>query len=402
MELDTLQIPATVINNDKLVSMYGSLLAKKKADEDAYQKDLIGQMSKIDAAGIKAEDIADYKKMYDEYVSYGTSNMKNLSDPEAQVKLKQMENQLKGFINLSKANKEEDIKILPFTSPDYDDATRKNALSHISTRTLDRSGRFDLTSTKKVDNKDYISTWKIDPKEIVVKGNSKYTNSEEAYPTILKNIEENVVAKANTPDGLKAISQYAVSAGFDLTTQDGINKAVKGLAKTLFDINKVNFDKAIVLDTPDKVSSEEKSAKLGYDIKKEGIYQARAERLYNLFKGNPKVIASIKQSFPGASITDNEGQFKITIPPYKDRSGNDVPARVFEINRSDGPASFMAEANRLFEILGERKGYKDIDNEELDSFLRSPKNSRFLKSPKKYDYYQKPKNSPPSSIFDPL
>jgi hypothetical protein len=38
MAFDSLQAPATIINNDKLISMAGNLMAKKKAEKDAYSK----------------------------------------------------------------------------------------------------------------------------------------------------------------------------------------------------------------------------------------------------------------------------------------------------------------------------------------------------------------------------
>jgi hypothetical protein len=110
MAFDSLQVPATIINNDKLISMAGNLMAKQKAEKDAYSKSLIDQMAKIDSAGIRNKDVSAFNKMYNDYVSYGSANVNNLDNPEVQVKLKQMENQVRGFINVSKGAKETDVK----------------------------------------------------------------------------------------------------------------------------------------------------------------------------------------------------------------------------------------------------------------------------------------------------
>lgn len=167
------------------------------------------------------------------------------------------------------------------------------------------------------------------------------------------------------------------------------------MSQTLFDINKVNFDKAVIdFGAQDKITLDERSSAAGYDVKKEGLYQARTERLYNFYKGNPNTIKSIMQNFPGATYSDNAGGFKITIPAYKDRAGNDVPARDFQIDRTKGPANFMSEANRLFEILGEKKGYRDIDGEELDAYLKNPKNSKYLKQGDMNTFYKKTTSAP--------
>lgn len=383
MALDTLQIPATVINNDKLVSMYGNLLAKKKSEEDAYQKGLIDQMAKIDAAGIRTRDVEDYNKMYNQYVSFGTDNIKSLSEPSVQVKLKQMENQLKGFINLSKAEKEKDIQVLHFGDPTkYDKSTVSAVQSYVDMPTLQRNGDFDRMQIKAVDDKDYISSWKIDPKEIIVKGNTRYTNPVDAYPTILKNIEENVIARANTLDGQKALAQYAVKANFDLSTPEGTDKAIKGLAKTLFDINKVNFDKAITdFGTQDKVTIEEQSAAIGYDIKKEKQYESRVIQNYEIFRGNKNATDSLKNSFPGATITNSGDEFKIVIPEYKDKNNNVQPAVTFSILKNIGAKAFILEVNKVQELLGERRGLTSINREVLDVFLKNPKFSKYTKNP---------------------
>ena len=53
MAFDSLQAPATIINNDKLISMAGNLMAKKKAEEIATQKALTDEIAKLDASKIR-------------------------------------------------------------------------------------------------------------------------------------------------------------------------------------------------------------------------------------------------------------------------------------------------------------------------------------------------------------
>jgi len=246
-------------------------------------------------------------------------------------------------------------------------------------KTKDRVGQtFDYGKIMKIDDKDYISNWKIDPKEIVIKGNVKYTNPEDAYPVILTNIEDNVRAKINTIDGAKALAQHAVKTGFNLAVPEEKEKAIKSLSQTLFDINKVNFDKAVVETKPDKVSADERNASLGYKADKEPVYKSRAELLYNLYKGNPAAIQSLKNSIPDAKIQNELGFFRITLPAYTNSQGVTFPEKKLDIDKRS-PRGFLLEANKIYEILGERKGYKDIPYEELSAFLSSPKNSRYNK-----------------------
>jgi hypothetical protein len=368
MALDTLQIPATIINNDKLVSMYGNLLAKKKSEEDAYQKGLIDQMAKIDSTGIKREDLDDYKKLYEDYVSFGTNNLKNLSDPNVQVKLKQQENQLKGFITLSKANKEEDIKLMSYLSPDYDDNTRKSAQSFIATKTLDRSGGFDYTKTAKADTTDYITKWVIDPKEIIIKGNTRYTNPVDAYPTILKNIEDNVNAKITTVDGMKALAQHAVRANFDLSKPEEKQKAIKSLAQTLFDINKVNFDKAITdFGTPtSKETESEETKRLGYSSKNVPAMQFIADTSVQIAKGDAKALEKLKQMSLGELKYTDKGE---TIDIYKIDPSTTNPVLVQTLDRRLGSSDFSQQVASFLNKFGMDSGIKQVGLGEYRNFL---------------------------------
>jgi hypothetical protein len=379
MAFDSLQAPATIINNDKLISMAGNLMAKEKADKDAYSKNLIDQMAKIDSAGIKREDIGDFNKKYNDYVSFGSANINNLDSPEVQVKLKQMENDVRGFINLSKLNKEEDVKLVAYTSPDYDDNTRNSAQSFINTKTLDRKGSFDYTKTTKVDKEDYLSKWKIDPKEVVIIGDTKYTNPTSAYPLILNNIKDNVRAKINTMDGAKGLAQYAASKGLDLAVPAKKEEAINGLAQVLFDINKINFDKAISEKTPK--AETEGSIKRG---EKEVKVKSYFGRIWSALQGDPNFIDYVKSQAPAGLEVGFDGDTytfrrqrvdKDNNPVYMYKgnigaqySKDGVPVMDDEyspVSKSKGTTSFLTSMANTLSDFGKKSGQEFIPTSDV-------------------------------------
>jgi hypothetical protein len=371
MAFDSLQVPATIINNDKLVSMAGNLMAKEKADKDAYSKNLIDQMAKIDSAGIKREDIGDFNKKYNDYVSFGSANINNLDNPEVQVKLKQMENDVRGFINLSKLNKEEDVKLVAYTSPDYDDNTRKSAQTFINTKTLDRVGAFDYTKTSKVDKEDYLSKWKIDPKEVVIVGDTKYMNPASAYPLILNNIKDNVRAKINTMDGAKGLAQYAASKGLDLTVPEKKEEAINGLAQTLFDINKINFDKAISEKTP-KAETEGSIKRK----EQEGKVKNSFEWIWLALQGDPKFIDYVQSQAPPGVKVKFDGDAYTFKKQAVDANGNllfDATDKtkpkmvdVFNpINRGKGTTSFITSMANTLSAFGKTSGQEFVPTSSI-------------------------------------
>jgi hypothetical protein len=385
MALDSLQAPATIINNDKLISMAGSLMAKKKADKDAYSKSLIDQMAKIDSAGIRNRDVSTFNKMYNDYVSYGSSNMNNLDNPDVQVKLKQMENQVRGFINLSKGGKEMDVKVLALTSPDFDDNTRRESQAYMDKPTLERAESFDFTKATKVDKEDYLSKWKIDPKEVVMIGDAKYTNPASAYPLILNNIKENVRAKINTLDGAKGLAQYAASKGLDLAVPAKKEEAINGLAQTLFDINKINFDKAIIEKTPK--SETEGSIKRGEKAVKVKSYFGR---IWGALQGDPNFIdyvksqapAGLEVKFDGDTYTfkrqrvDNNNNpvymYKGNIGAQYSKDGVPVMDDAYSpVSKSKGTTSFLTNMANTLSDFGKKSGQEFIATSDVLDYYNS-------------------------------
>jgi hypothetical protein len=412
MALDSLQAPATIINNDRLISMAGNLMAKKKADKDAYSKSLIDQMAKIDSAGIKREDIGDFNKKYNDYVSFGSANINNLDNPEVQVKLKQMENDVRGFINLSKLNKEEDVKLVAYTSPDFDDNTRNSAQTFINTKTLDRKGSFDYTKAAKIDKEDYLSKWKIDPKEVVMIGDTKYMNPASAYPLILNNIKENVRAKINTLDGAKGLAQYAASKGLDLAVPEKKEEAINGLAQTLFDINKINFDKAISEKTPK--SETEGSIKRGEKAVKVKSYFGR---IWSALQGDPNFIDYVKSQAPAGLEVGFDGNtytFKRqrvdnnNNPVYMDSAGN-IGAQFSKtgkpvmddeyspVSKSKGTTSFLTNMANTLSDFGKKSGQEFIPTSDVLDYYNSNylgKNAQPIKKGAAKKPANKPANKP--------
>jgi len=64
MTFDSLQAPATIINNDKLISMAGNLMAKEKFDQDKREAGFVNQMAKIDSSGLRQGDVNKFKTKY--------------------------------------------------------------------------------------------------------------------------------------------------------------------------------------------------------------------------------------------------------------------------------------------------------------------------------------------------
>jgi hypothetical protein len=288
-----------------------------------------------------------------------------------------MENDVRGFINLSKLNKEEDVKLVAYTSPDYDDNTRNSAQTFINTKTLDRVGAFDYTKTAKVDKEDYLSKWKIDPKEVVIIGDARYTNPKSAYPLILNNIKDNVRAKINTLDGAKGLAQYAASKGLDLAVPEKKEEAINGLAQTLFDINKINFDKSIIEKTPK--SETEGSIKRK---EQEGKTKYQFDIIWNGLKGNPTFIDYVQSAAPAGTKVKDDG---VTITFEKqavDANGNLLwddtaktkPKMISAFNpvsRKGGAGNFLSSMNNTLSAFGKTSGQEFVPTSDVMSYYNT-------------------------------
>jgi len=363
MEFDSLQVPATIINNDKLISMAGNLMAKQKAEKDAYSKSLIDQMAKIDSAGIRNKDVSVFNKMYNDYVSYGSANVNNLDNPEVQVKLKQMENQVRGFINVSKGAKEVDVKVLPFQGPEYDDNTRKEAQAYTDKPTLERSESFDFTKAKKVDDKDYGA-------EALRLLDIDITSNIDGVE--LKNMDESE---------LRQRAKSLVSANADLLTfqkaalQLGGGDPQLGVAK----LEEMAYEKALAKQSQKiKTPSEAEKTKnyfnqYGYNENLIPALKFAADLTYSLVKGDPKATKLLKDSAGETIKAEDKGKtIEIT---QKDNYGNWKLVQVFD--RASGMAELGRQVAGFLNIYGTKMGFKTIPLPEYDAFIKDPNYSKY-------------------------
>ena len=363
MAFDSLQVPATIINNDKLISMAGNLMAKKKAEKDAYSKSLIDQMAKIDSAGIRNKDVSVFNKMYNDYVSYGSANVNNLDNPEVQVKLKQMENQVRGFINVSKGGKEMDVKVLALTSPDFDDNTRKESQAYLEKPTLERAESFDFTKSKKVDDKDYgaeaLKTLDID-----------ITSNIDGVE--LKNMDE---------DALRQRAKSLVASKADLLTfqkaalQLGGGDPQKGVAA----LEEMAFQQALAKQSQkiDDPSEAEKTKnyfnQYGYNENLIPALKFAADLTYSLVKGDPKATKLLKDSSGETIAAEDKGKtIEIT---QKDNYGKTKVIQVFD--RASGMAELGRQVAGFLNVYGTKMGFKTIPLPEYDAFIKDPNYSKY-------------------------
>jgi hypothetical protein len=351
--------------------------AKKQAEEKAYENDLINRMAKIDSAGIKKEDVADFKKMYDEYVNFGSSNLKRLNDPEVQVKLRQMENSVRGFVTQSKAEKETDLKLMSYLSPDYADDSRGYVQQFIGTRTLDRNGKqLDYTKIKKFDDKDYISeAYKgFDGSVIKEIGSTTYKNTPELFGEITNKATNYLNSIMSTPTGERAFRQFVKSSGMEVSTPQDSAKALEQFKDALVANFVARAEQSVTSDEPKKESQFDMTLRLGFNPTRVPVLQERLTLLDNVFRGDQAANNTVAQFLgEGAKIENNPKSdvVKVTVPIYKD--GARQPDRVLNISKKNGGKNFIKEFNGILERLGTKYGYADINMEELGAFSNAIK-----------------------------
>jgi GH24 family phage-related lysozyme (muramidase) len=366
MAFDSLQVPATIINNDKLISMAGNLMAKQKAEKDAYSKSLIDQMAKIDSAGIRNKDVSAFNKMYNDYVSYGSANVNNLDNPEVQVKLKQMENQVRGFINVSKGAKETDVKVLPLTGPDFDDNTRKEAQEYTDKPTLERAESFDFTKSRKVDDKDYgaeaLKMFSVDITSNI--DGVELKNMDEG--AIRKRVSNLMNSKANLPTVQKGVLQIGggnAEKGVDMLQEMIVQETLAKQSQKIDDPSEAEKTKSYF-------------SKYGYNENLIPALKFAADLTYALAKGDPKATKLLKNSAGEAiELIDNGKTIEISA---KDNYGNNKKIQVFD--RGSSMAELGRQVAGFLNVYGTKMGFKTIPLPEYDAFIKDPNYSKYGKA----------------------
>ncbi len=372
MALDTLQLSPVVINNDKLVQMAGNLLAKKQAEEKAYENDLINRMAKIDSSGMKSIDVDDFKKMYDEYVNFGSTNLKNLNDPATQVKLRNMENNLRGFITQSKAAKEEDLKLIPYAAnPDYAEESRSYINSFMNMKTKDRvSQALDYGKIMKIDDKDYLSEFYKGFKGDIIReiGDKTYKNTGEILPLLDKKAEGYLASNLTTKTGEKAVKQLAKTLGIEGTDTMSAAKVKEELKKNLINNFISTMDTSITQDESKKPTEFEIFTKTGFDYKLFPMVQSRHKLLNEVFKGDQTAVKEVLSFLPRGSKYKSDG-FNLSIEvPYKDENDGTIKYDQFTVDRRKGGKHFVKELNKFVSKQGRDTGWGNVTWEMLDIY----------------------------------
>lgn len=393
MALDTLQLSPVVINNDKLVQMAGSLMAKKQAEEKAYENDLINRMAKIDSSGMRIRDIDKFKKMYDEYVNFGSANLKNLNDPTIQVKIKNMENNLRGFTSQSKAAKEEDLKIIPYiANPDLSEDSRSYAQKWLELPTEDRvSNPFDFSKLTKTDNKDYISdVYKgFDGSVTEEIGTTTYKNTPQLINKIKDKADRYIESTLKTPTGEKAFKQFLSTFKTPVDTPTALAQFKQSLVDNFI----ARAEQSVTQDEPKSATEFDIYTKLGMDYKKVPEATERFNELSLLYKGDKAATESLKSYFPDGTKVEND-RFSdyviVSLPPEKE--GEIGYTR--KIPKTNGGIRFVQDMNSIITQLGAKKGFRNnVTNNEIGIIAKNKKfnptpklitNSQFGK--KTYDY----------------
>jgi lysozyme len=366
MAFDSLQVPATIINNDKLISMAGNLMAKQKAEKDAYSKSLIDKMATIDSAGIRNKDVSVFNKMYNDYVSYGSANVNNLDNPEVQVKLKQMENQVRGFINVSKGGKEMDVKVLALTSPDFDDNTRKESQAYLEKPTLERAESFDFTKSRKVDDKDYgaeaLKMFSVDITSNI--DGVELKNMDEG--AIRERVSNLMNSKANLPTVQKGVLQIGggnAEKGTDMLQEMIVQETLAKQSQKIDDPSEAEKTKSYF-------------SKYGYNENLIPALKFAADLTYALAKGDPKATKLLKNSAGEAiELIDNGKTIEISA---KDNYGNNKKIQVFDRGSSMGELGRQVAG--FLNVYGTKMGFKTIPLPEYDAFIKDPNYSKYGKA----------------------
>jgi hypothetical protein len=139
------------------------------------------------------------------------------------------------------------------------------------------------------------------------------------------------------------------------------------LAKTLFDINKVNFDKAITDfgTQPSKESDADEMKRLGYSPKNAPAMQFIADTAVQIAKGDPKSVEKLKQmSLQSLNFVDDGWTITVTDPA-------NANAVVQVLDRKLKPAEFSEQIASFLNKFGIDSGIKQVSLGEYKNWLAS-------------------------------
>lgn len=383
MAFDSLQAPTTIINNDKLISMAGNLMAKKKAEEIATQKALTDEIAKLDASKIRYPDVKTWDDKYEKLLEAGTLASKNPTDVKAQIQYKTALNEAKSWLVGNNHIKEQfDVPNLKVSyDPDYNDNDRADAKNKLLL-TQEEILASEPKLYGKKDKEDY--TLKIanafSPSVFAQDDKFRYKNDlKRSYKELRNASDLHAITNLETETGAKALAEIATGLGVDLGTTSGKTAAINKYKETIWNLVQPNL-KGDVENLPKDDSSNIGFG--GWDKKKENLFAARAEEMFQINKGNPEAIKRLKNKLgPGSTVdTSNKDNLIITYKyKEKDADGNDVIKDAqYIIPKNKGQMAFYLAYNPIYDAVN-GMGNKDITNEEMLTYLKDPKNNKWLK-----------------------
>lgn len=364
MAFDSLQVPATIINNDKLVSMAGNLMAKEKADEERKQKLLTDEVAKLDATKLRPADVKEWNEVYKGITDLGIQAMKNPDDIDLQVKFKAAMNGGRGFITDSLAAKEEydkkfiDVKL----DKDYDPQDQQRAATLYNTPTS-KLRTMEIEGFGKLDKKDYLrqSLNGFDGQVKQEFGNITEENTPRLYPQIRNKAINYINGDILTDEGRKAFTQFTKNAGLELRGKDSVEteKLIKNALDSYADTMTASFmGRKGSSVTTDETKTENQ---FGFNNLQLGRLYKRLEMVNNILSNDKLALDEFKELLaPGSNIkvTPND-KLVVSVPG----------AAPVTILFGKGRMSALRELNRLIEL--NNTGYSKISTDDLE--LVAPK-----------------------------
>ena len=363
MAFDSLQVPATIINNDKLISMAGNLMAKEKADKDKRDTAFINQMAKVDSSGLRQGDINKFKTKYNDLINYGSKA--DLESIEGQTEIARRLNELNAFVNISKNQKETiDVPLLKMRFEKDFDPKNTAYIEQIIATPTDELGSIDFNRLKRIDDKDYgaeaLKMFEVDITSNI--DGVELKNMDER--AIRERVSSLMNSKANLPTVQKAVLQVGggdAGKGVDMLQEMIVQET---LAKQSQNI---------------KAPSEVQKTK---DFFKKNKYHEElipalnfvGDLTYALAKGDPKAAKMLQElSLEQIYINDDGKQIIVST----DEDGENV---IQKFDRSNTMAELGRQVAGFTNNYGKKGGFAQIPLYEYDAFIKDPNYSKYGKA----------------------
>jgi len=373
MAFDLLQVPATIINNDKLVSMAGNLMAKEKADQDKREAGFINQMAKIDSSNLRQGDVNIFKEKYNDLINYGSKA--DLQSIEGQTEVARKLNELNAFVNISKAAKEQyDVPLLKRRfEKDFDPKSSAYIDEIIATPTSKLAG-IDFNRLKSIDDKDYELDIKkgFANKSVVEEiGNVTYKNTPNLMPKIVAAADNYINAIANTETGRKAIQKFISR------NEEYLKDKTKNLSETekIQEINKAYRDDLVgyfigVADQSKTTGTNKKETyfdQLGIKPYQVASAIERGALLKRMYDGDEAAWDMYTKLLPEGSTVQHFVNADVITKAAYDVNGKRTPAsdEIIRLPKRDKFFDYAFNANGILEAAGSKRGYADINYEIL-------------------------------------